>query len=213
MDEAAARRWLAETLNVPRETFDRLEEFVALLGEENERQNLVSTASLDHVWSRHIADSAQLLLHGQADGRWIDLGTGAGFPGVIVALLRDGPITLVEQRRLRVDFLKRSVACLGLTDRVEVLAANVGTMKSEPFSVISARAFAPLDRLFAVSVHLAAQNTKWILPKGRNAKSELEAARASWQGMFRLEPSVTDPDACIVIAEQLHRRPKGKRTS
>jgi 16S rRNA (guanine527-N7)-methyltransferase len=212
MDEAAARRWLSENFDVPRETFACIEEFVALLTEENHRQNLVSAATLGHIWSRHIVDSAQLLSLSEDGGSWADLGTGAGFPGLIVGLLRRGPTILVEQRRLRVEFLRRVVERLGLVGKIEVAASNVSGFEGGPYATISARAFAPLDRLFALSAHLAAPGTKWILPKGRNAKSELEAARASWQGVFCLEPSVTDPDACIVIAEQVRRKPKGKRT-
>jgi 16S rRNA (guanine527-N7)-methyltransferase len=74
--------------------------------------------------------------------------------------------------------------------------------------VISARAFAPLGRLFALAERFASPGTRWVLPKGRNAKSELEEVRASWQGDFRLEPSLTDPDAQIIVAEQVRRRGK-----
>ena len=212
MDEAAAKAWLADEFNVSRETFQRIEAFLALLRVENARQNLVSPSSLDHFWSRHVADSAQLLRHGHdSAGDWADLGTGAGFPGLIVGLLRSGTIALIEQRRLRVEFLHRAAELLGISARTRIVAANVRQLPPADFACISARAFAPLERLFASAEHLAAPNAKWILPKGRNAKSELEAARASWQGEFRLEPSVTDPDAFVIVVEQLRRRPRGKR--
>ena len=77
--------------------------------------------------------------------------------------------------------------------------------------MISARAFAPLDRLLAIGAPFSTSGTRWILPKGRGAKSELEAAQASWQGDFRLEPSVTDPDAWIIVAERVRRKARGKR--
>ena len=109
MDEADARAWVEREFDVPRETMARLDAFAALLREENERQNLVSQASLDQLWLRHIADSAQLLRFAPAPrASWVDLGTGAGFPGLIVAALHAGPVTLVEERRLRVDFLRRA---------------------------------------------------------------------------------------------------------
>src|SRR3954470_2154936 len=112
MDEAAAR----DALNVPRETLERLEAFVALLREENERQNLVSRATLDQVWVRHIYDSAQLLRFAPDASTWLDLGSGAGFPGLIVAALRpDGTTTLVESRKLRVDFLIHAAEVLGIS--------------------------------------------------------------------------------------------------
>jgi len=212
MDEAEARAILAERFAVPRETFERIEGFLALLREENERQNLVSRSTLDQLWARHVLDSAQLLAF--ADDRqasWADLGSGAGFPGLIVGLLHPGPVTLIEQRKLRADFLVRAAARLGISDKIRILCANAGQIALPPFGVISARAFAPLDRLLSLALHLSTPATVWILPKGRNAKSELDAARASWQGRFRLEPSLTDPDALIIVADQVERRRKGKR--
>lgn len=210
MTEDEARAWLAANANVSRETFERIDAFIALLREENRQQNLVSTATLDQIWSRHIVDSIQLLRTASDSGSWADLGSGAGFPGLMIALLHPGPVTLIEQRRLRVDFLTRAADRLGLAAKVQVLCANARQVKAGPFDVITARAFAPLDRLFATAAHLAADKTRWVLPKGRNAKSELDAARASWQGVFRLEPSVTDPQAWIIIAEQVRPRAKGK---
>jgi 16S rRNA (guanine527-N7)-methyltransferase len=208
MDEEAARSWL----DVPRETLDQLEVFIGLLRAENERQNLVSRASLDQVWSRHIVDSAQLLAFDAAPEReWLDLGTGAGFPGIVVALLRPGPVTLIESRKLRVEFLTRVRHALALQDRVEIICANVQAVAPQPFAMISARAFAPLGRLLELSERFAAPETRWVLPKGKNAKSELEAVESLWQGVFRLEPSLTDPDAQIIVAEQVRRRGKGKK--
>jgi 16S rRNA (guanine527-N7)-methyltransferase len=205
-DEARA------ALDVPRETCARLEAFVALLHAENERQNLVSKPSLEAVWARHIYDSAQLLRYAPPTGTWLDLGTGAGFPGLVVAALHAGPVTLVEARRLRVDFLRRAAEVLGVSETTEILLAKVEAISDRTFDVISARAFAPLEKLLALSVRFAHSETLWILPKGRNAKSELEAARASWQGDFRLEPSLTDADAHIIVARGVRRKSGGKRT-
>ena len=209
MDEAAARAWVEREYDVPRETMARLGAFAALLREENARQNLVSRASLDQLWSRHIADSAQLLRFAPSPAAsWIDLGTGAGFPGLIVALLHRGPVTLVEERRLRADFLARAADSLGL--RVEILASKVERLPPRPFDVISARAFAPLARLLDLGTALSTTKTVWLLPKGRNAQSELEALDSSWQGDFRLEPSVTDPEARIIVAEGVRRAGRGR---
>jgi 16S rRNA (guanine527-N7)-methyltransferase len=208
MNEAEAKAWL----DVPRETLGRLEAFVELLRVENERQNLVSRASLEHVWSRHIIDSAQLARFARsADEAWLDLGSGAGFPGLIAALLHPGPFTLVESRKLRVDFLARARETLALGERVEIVCSKLEAVEPRRFEVISARAFAPLGRLFELGERFAASTTRWVLPKGRNAKSELEAVESLWQGEFRLEPSVTDPDAQIIVAEQVRRRERGKR--
>jgi len=208
MDEEEARAWL----DVPRGTMERLHGFVALLKEENKRQNLVSEASLTHIWSRHIIDSAQLLRFAPAKAAtWLDLGAGAGFPGLIAALLHCSKMTLVESRRLRADFLRRAAEVLGVAEKTEIICARAETMAPRGFEVISARALAPLDRLLAAGERFSTPGTIWILPKGRTAKSELDAARASWQGDFRLEPSVTDADARIVVASQVRRIAKGKR--
>jgi 16S rRNA (guanine527-N7)-methyltransferase len=91
----------------------------------------------------------------------------------------------------------------------EVLGMKVERISAQPFDVISARAFAPLEKLLALGERFATPTTRWILPKGRNAKSELEAVQSSWQGVFRLEPSLTDTDAHIIVAEQVRRRGKG----
>lgn len=208
MEEADARA----SLGVPRETLARLEAFVELLSAENERQNLVSKASLDHIWARHILDSAQLCRFAPSAETWLDLGSGAGFPGLIVAALHPGKVTLVESRKLRVDFLRRAADLLGVSDRVEILCAKAEGLPPQPYDVISARAFAPLDRLLSIGEPFSKISTRWVLPKGKNAKTELEAAESVWQGAFRLEPSLTDPDASIIVAEGVQRRARGKRT-
>lgn len=204
---------MRRAFDVSRETQERLEAFVALLRAENARQNLVSSSSLKHIWSRHILDSAQLVRLAPAAARhWLDLGTGAGFPGLIAALLHPAQFTLVEARKLRVDFLNRAASILGIAEKTRILCTKVEKLEAPPFDVISTRAFAPLDRLLPLVERFSTVSTRWILPKGRNAKSELEAAARLWQGDFRLEPSVTDAEAHIVVAEQVRSKTGGKRT-
>ncbi len=210
MEEERAFELLREELHVPRETLARIGVFLELLQEENAVQNLVSRSTLDRVWSRHILDSAQLLRFAPASGTWLDLGTGAGFPGLIAALLFPGPVTMVESRKLRVAFLERAAQALILPATTRIVCSRIESFEARPFAVISARAFAPLGRLLTLAERFALPETRWVLPKGRNAKSELEAAGASWQGEFRLEPSLTDPDAQIIVAERVRRRVRGK---
>jgi len=199
-------------VDVPRETIARLEAFARLLTEENERQNLVSRNSLKTLWERHFLDSAQLIRFAPATAsRWIDLGTGAGFPGLLVPLFHPAHVTLVESRRLRTDFLRRAAVLLGVDGRVDIVCAKLESVPARPFDVISARAFAPLLKLLGLAERFAASGTVWILPKGRNAKSELDAALRSWQGDFRLEPSLTDADAGIVVASRVRRKTRGRR--
>lgn len=210
MDELQARSWVERTFDVPRETMARLDAFAGLLREENERQNLVSRASLDQLWLRHIADSAQLLGFAPSpEASWVDLGTGAGFPGLIVAVLHRGPVTLIEERRMRVDFLRRAAESLGVA--VEILAGRAERLPARPFAVISARALAPLGRLFQLGTGFSTESSIWLLPKGRNAETELEALDPSWQGSFRLEPSLTEAGACIIVAQEVKRRQGGKK--
>ncbi len=206
LTEAKAQTWLSESLGVSRETFARLNRFRGMVIAENERQNLVSVASIEHFWTRHIADSAQLLTLGApALGNWLDLGTGAGFPGMVIALLRSGPITFVESRKKRAEFLSESAAKLGL-DHVTVFWGKLEKMPIAPFSVISARAFAPLHRLLPLAHSFSTASTLWLLPKGRSAREEVATVQAHWEGAFHVEPSLTDLGASIIIARQVARR-------
>jgi 16S rRNA (guanine527-N7)-methyltransferase len=207
MDEVAAKAWMAD-LGVSRETSERIEQFVALLRKENVHQNLVSATSLTHVFARHIVDSAQLWRLAPDATSWLDLGSGAGLPGLIIAILGDAPITLVESRRLRAEWLRQTADLLGLTN-VTVELARLELLKARPVGVITARAFAPLPKLFALAHRFSTEETRWILPKGRSAAEELASVAATWHGSFHMEPSVTDPDSAILIARNV--MPKGVR--
>ena len=190
-------------IDVPRETSERLERFAALLIDENQRQNLVAKSTLDDLWTRHIDDAAQLIPYDAPNATWLDIGSGAGLPGIVIAILTGNPIILVEPRRLRADFLQRVVDELDLD--ATVIQSKVEVFRRAPVDVITARAVASIDRLFAMALHLSHKGTQWVLPKGRSAKSELDEAKKTWQGEFRLEPSRTDPDAQILIASRVRR--------
>lgn len=197
--EEAALAWLKQLPQCDALALERLERLVALLRDENTRQNLVSAASLDQVWRRHIVDSAQLLAHvSRETSPWLDLGTGAGFPGLVIAVLQpDSEVAMVESRARRIDWLERVRAELGLSaarvvgDRLEQV---------EPFTamVISARAFAPLQRLLALAERFSTSDTLWLLPKGRSAVQELHDLR-EWRHAFHVEQSLTDPEAGIIV--------------
>lgn len=186
---------------VSRETQQRLKRYCDLLVEENARQNLIARSTVDDLWGRHILDSAQLVPLAKSGAKWVDLGSGPGLPGIVVAILTEGPMTLVEPRRLRIEFLSRVVAELGLS-HVEVVQAKAQGATGK-FDVITARAVAKAAELFGISRHLAHNSTRYLLMKGRSAQSELEALRASWQGRFSLVPSRTDPDAAILVADDV----------
>ena len=207
MTEQDAKDWLQTQFSVSRETWGRLEAYVAILLEEMEQQNLIAESTRPHIWARHIVDSAQLipLASTAEDGLWIDLGSGAGLPGIVVAILTDRPVQMVESRRKRIDFLNRLVTELGL-DRATVSGGRVETVPTTQAAVISARAYAPLPRLFESALHLSSKKTTWVLPKGRNAQNELEEATRTWQGVFHVERSVTDPDSAIIVARSVRLR-------
>jgi len=189
---------------VSRETAEKLDGYAALLLEENARQNLISKNSVSHLWSRHIVDSLQLLDHAPANARWLDIGSGPGLPGLVLAIAGVREITLVEPRRLRTDFLERCCSALQLTN-VKVITGKVEQVTGS-FDVLTARAVASLDKLFALGERLIAANGQWVLPKGRSAAKELVEAQSTWQGSFELRPSQTDPEARILVARDVRRR-------
>ena len=182
---------------VSRETSDKLEAYVERLKAESARQNLVSASTLERLWDRHILDSAQLVrFEPRPRASWLDVGSGAGLPGIVIACLVDGPVTLVEPRRLRAEFLRDTVRMLNLNAAVECAKAERITGS---FGVITGRAVAPLARFLEMSQHLSTRKTVWALPKGRTAQSELAEAQRAWQGVFHVERSLTDDESFIVI--------------
>lgn len=189
---------------VSRETFDRLSTYAELLRVEARRQNLVSASTIDGLWDRHILDSAQLVRwEPRTLANWVDVGSGAGLPGIVIACLVDGPVALVEPRRLRAEFLTRVVSVLRLNATVS--AAKVERIGGT-FEVITGRAVAPLPTFLGICDHLSTKNTMWVLPKGRNAQSELAEAQRTWHGVFHVEPSVTDADSKIIVATGVRTR-------
>jgi 16S rRNA (guanine527-N7)-methyltransferase len=195
--------------DVSRETLKRLELYAALVRRESALHNLVAASTIHNLWERHILDSAQLVrFEPFAGASWVDIGAGAGLPGLVVGVLVTGSVLLVEPRRLRADFLSRAVAELGLANRVSVLCAKAERVHGE-YDVITARAVARLSRLLDLSTHLSTKNSLWVLPKGRSARSELDEAQRSWQCEAKSVPSRTDPDSEILLVRRV--RSKGSR--
>lgn len=199
--EDQARAWVAALPGVSRETMDRLDALAAFVAEEAKHQNLVSAATLGSMWQRHIADSAQLLRFAdpQPAEHWVDLGSGAGFPGLVIALLAPCKVTLVESRALRIAYLNKAIDQFGLEGRVTVAGSALDKIESFAADYISARAFAPLQRLLEGAGRFSTEKTRWLLPKGRNARTELESVAAAWQKLFHVEQSITDSDAAILV--------------
>ena len=203
--ENDARAYVADLCD--QEGMRRLERYIAKLIEENRSQNLISRSSEQSVWSRHIADSAQLLEYVPREtvGTWLDLGTGAGLPGLVIAAMRPQiPVVLVESRKRRIDWLGRMVGDLGLSHcRVEGRRLE----QVEPFDArfISARAFAPLDKLLRLSAPFSTKATTYLLPKGRSAAQELAQMPRATRKMFHVEHSLTDQEAGIIVSANAAR--------
>ena len=198
--ESAARYYVASLCDVA--AMERLDQLVALIVAENEQQNLIAKPTIASVWQRHIADSAQLLSHVPREtsdpGAWLDLGTGAGFPGLVIAALRpEWQVWLVESRKRRVEWLERARIALDLPN-CKVVGARLEMVDSFAAGVISARAFAPLERLIDLSARFSTDSTLWLLPKGRSAAHELQALPESQRRLFHVEQSITDPEAGII---------------
>ena len=211
-DEQAARTWLAALPEWTPVAEGRLERLISALNVENQQQNLVAAATLDRVWLRHVADSAQLLSHvpRETSNPWIDLGTGAGFPGLVIAILRpDISVHLVESRGRRIAWLNTAVEHIGLAN-VTIHGARLEQVETFPVRVISARAFAPLPRLIDLSARFSTADTVWLLPKGRSAAHELQDL-AGWKHLFHVEQSLTDPEAGVIVGTLIGPDRSGKK--
>jgi 16S rRNA (guanine527-N7)-methyltransferase len=207
----------AAAAGVSRETLSRLKAYVGLLEDWNARQNLVSAGSLADVWRRHIWDSAQLIRFIPEDVKTIaDLGSGAGFPGLVLAeLLRDrAKVTLFEATAKKCTFLAEVAGRLGLNPKIR----NTRMEDVEPlaFDVVTARACAPLDKLLRYAQHFAGPRTICLFLKGQNVGSELTEARKSWKMEALQHPSLTDSSGTVLEVRELshvrdHAPPKGAR--
>ena len=192
--------------NVSRETVERLDAYAELLRRESAHQNLVAASTLPALWERHVLDSAQLVRFApDSVSSWVDIGSGAGLPGMVIAVLVEGPILLVEPRRLRAEFLRRCTESLGLGDRVSVAAMKAESVAGA-FDIITARAVANLDKLLGISTHLSTRKSLWVLPKGRSAQSELAEARRNWHCDVESHPSCTDPESEILLLRNVRAR-------
>jgi 16S rRNA (guanine527-N7)-methyltransferase len=172
---------------------------------ENRQQNVIARSTEPQVWSRHLLDALQLTAFARPEDRsWLDIGSGPGLPGIVLAIAGRWQVTLVEPRRRRVDFLQRVIDELQL-DNATVLATT-GEKVTGHFDLVTARAVASIDALFAMTGRCADERTRFILPKGRSAQSDVDAARSHWHGVFHVEQSSTDPSAGIVLADRVRPR-------
>ncbi|UAJ10917.1 16S rRNA (guanine(527)-N(7))-methyltransferase RsmG [Glacieibacterium megasporae] len=183
-----------------------MDTYAALLIEWQERMNLVARSTLDIVWERHFADSAQLSdLVTESDATWLDLGSGAGFPALVLALFQSGKFHLVEATAKKCRFLSEVVERLDLSNRVTIHNCRIEALPKIRASIITARACASLSQLFDWGMPHA-RDARWLLLKGKTAADEVEAARAMFTFDCGLIASRTDPQARIVDAQRVRRR-------
>ncbi|RAI59667.1 16S rRNA (guanine(527)-N(7))-methyltransferase RsmG [Roseicella frigidaeris] len=197
-------------LNVPRETEDRLHEFVALLQRWNTRINLTAERDQAGLWQRHVQDSLQLWpLLPEAEGVLVDLGSGAGFPGLILAAVTGWETHLVEADRRKSAFLIEASRTLALP-RVQVHAQRIEAAHLPKAAILTARALAPLTTLLAYAASILRPDGIALFPKGRTAAQELTEASRAWIMRTERFPSRTDPAATIFRISEI--RPAGSPT-
>jgi len=183
---------------------ERLARFAKLLLRWNKRINLVSRADEAALWDRHISDSAQLVgLLPARTGTLIDLGTGAGLPGLVIAILTTWRVHLVESDQRKAAFL-REAARETRTD-VSIHVARAEALRIAPAEVVTARALGQLDRLLSLAAPLLVPGGICLFPKGRNVSEELTAAEAEWQMRVERFPSQTDPLATLLRISEIER--------
>jgi 16S rRNA (guanine527-N7)-methyltransferase len=198
---------------VTNRTKEDLERFVALLRKWQRAHNLVSRATLDEVWPRHVADSLQLLDHAPDFRHWVDLGSGAGFPGLVVAIAcKDRPerrFTLVESNGKKAAFLRAAIRATGAHATVVAGRSEACADAVEPADIVSARALAPLPDLLRLGAPYLGKDGMMLLLKGQDFVHELEAASKSWDFDVLDFASVTDAGGRVLAIR--HLRPKRPR--
>ena len=196
----------AADYNVPRGTMASFDRYADLLVDWQQRMNLVGPSTVGDIWQRHFADSAQLAALAPEGGRWLDIGSGAGFPGVVVALLGEREVLLVESVAKKCRFLAAVIEEFSLGLRVGVANCRVEALPGFTAGTITARACAPLDQLFDWGLRFADRSTRWLLPKGARVDDEIAAARHGFDFDADLIPSRTEPTARIVVAANVRRK-------
>ncbi len=195
--------------NVSRETMDRFDGYATLIRQWSPRINLVAKGSLDHLWQRHIADSAQIFaLAPENFSNWLDLGSGGGLPGAVIAILAaekapKARITLVESDQRKAVFLRTLARATGVG--FSVIATRIEELEPHAADVVSARALAPLPRLLDYAKkHLVPGGTA-LFPKGARFAEELAIAKKTWSFRAEIVPSMTDKEAAILKIGEIER--------
>lgn len=193
---------------VPIDTMDKLDQFAALLTRWQKKINLVGPKTIDTLWSRHFWDSAQLASHLPVKTETVmDIGSGAGLPGLILAVIADVKVHSVESDGRKIAFQRQAAFAMGVSEKVVLHNNRIETLDPLFPQVITARAFAPLQKLFELSHAQASPETLWILPKGQNVGAELEKATKCWTFHVKQVHSETDDAARLLLFHSVERTP------
>ena len=201
------------SLDVSRETLGRLDAYADLLVKWQKAINLVAPSTLKSLWTRHILDSAQVAILGAKHQSWADLGSGAGFPGVIIAVLareraEPGRFHLIESDQRKASFLREAARVTGVS--AEIHACRVEDILPElrgKITAVTARALAPLPSLLALAEPLLTTGAEGFFPKGETLSSELQRASEVFAFESRAVPSQSDEKGRILVIRDLRRRP------
>ncbi len=203
-----SKELFAEHFNVSRETLEGLQAYYDLLKIWSKRINLISLTTLDDFWTRHAIDSAQIVNIANNAKSWVDFGTGAGFPGLMIgAILKDRnidyKIRLIDNNHKRCAFLREGARALGLN--VDIQNAGVETVKPEKFDIVTARAFAPLNKLLDYSETYSQLGARLLFLKGEDVQSEIEKASTNWKFSCKIDKSISSNNGCILEVSELSR--------
>jgi 16S rRNA (guanine527-N7)-methyltransferase len=186
----------------------RLDLFVALLLDWQSRLNLIASSTRESVWTRHVADSLQLLAQAPEARVWVDLGSGGGFPGFVIACALADEMTaqvhLVESNGKKAAFLREAVRITNAPAEIHAVRIEdfVNKYRESP-QIVTARALAPLEQLLTSAYPLLKRGALGLFPKGQNVDAELTAAAKCWKIQATLAPSVTEDKARIVVVRKL----------
>ncbi len=182
--------------NVPRETFLRLEAYVGVLEKWQKTINLVGRTTVSDIWKRHIIDSIQLIKYIPKEAAVADIGSGAGFPGLVLAILGVNNMTLIESDARKVAFLREAVR---ITEaEVDIIHQRVEGVSLTPISVITARALAPIDKLLFMIEKTLTKEHNILLLKGKSYKEEIRLSLSRWAFDYEVFPSITDSNSAVL---------------
>ena len=198
---------------VSRETVARLDRFAALLLDWHGRMNLIAASTMPTLWTRHIADSLQLLAIAPKARKWADLGSGGGFPGLPIACAlaeqNSAEVHLIESNKKKAAFLREAVRVTGAPAVVHAeRVADFAQASRGELDAVTARALAPLPELLSIAYPLLKRGALGLFPKGQDVEAELTQATKCWTIQASLVPSRTDPKSRVVVIRETKPKPK-----